>query len=187
MVIEPIYLVARHTLEVAVSPNLQYTSNFCSCSRPHFASNKVPQHAARRHSGNRPMLAFRAVSGRSVNVPMKRITRTLSHKKNPTASSRASPLSLSLIIRHHCTSPARRPAINRKALQLPRAPPQATTNLQTRPNNRRAFSHSSPNLKTLSEAVSPSSHLNMEWTAVKVRETFIEYFKKNGHTFGEFC
>jgi alanyl-tRNA synthetase len=24
-----------------------------------------------------------------------------------------------------------------------------------------------------------------EWTAVRVRETFLDYFKKNGHTFGE--
>ena len=25
----------------------------------------------------------------------------------------------------------------------------------------------------------------MKWTAVHVRNTFIDYFKKNGHTFGE--
>lgn len=24
-----------------------------------------------------------------------------------------------------------------------------------------------------------------EWTATRVRETFLEYFKQNGHTFGE--
>ena len=29
------------------------------------------------------------------------------------------------------------------------------------------------------------SNENQEWNATRVRKTFIDYFKENGHTFGE--
>lgn len=33
--------------------------------------------------------------------------------------------------------------------------------------------------------MSPTIAGEEQWTAVRVRETFLDYFKKNGHTFGE--
>jgi alanyl-tRNA synthetase len=46
------------------------------------------------------------------------------------------------------------------------------------------FVHSSTSTKppTLTRMASDNAP---EWTAPKVRETFLNYFKENGHTFGE--